>query len=117
MILLLIGKGIDFQLEPDYDHRYKRHATSLEDLQTPSLSLATKQNFLQANKINIFSNMIDRTLRNKIAHMDFTIDSGIFYYLDKKGKKVQPDVREKLQVLTEYHDALTRFFFSQENKQ
>jgi hypothetical protein len=116
VLLLLIGKGIDFHLEPDYDHRYARHATSLEDLQAPSLSLAIKQDFLEANDITLFSKMIDRPLRNKIAHLDYIIENDCFYYKDRKGKKTQVNFSEKIRILTEYYDALTTFFIAQECK-
>jgi hypothetical protein len=116
VLLLLIGKGIDFHLEPDYEHRYMRHAKSLEDLQAPSLSLAIKQDFLEANDITLFSKMIDRTLRNKIAHLDYTIEDDNFYYRDISGKRKQANFSEKIRVLTEYYDALTRFFLAQEGK-
>lgn len=116
VLLLLIGKGVDFHLEPDYEHRYTRHAKTLEDLQAPYLSLAVKQDFLEANRINLFSNMINRTLRNKIAHMDFTIENDCFYYKNRKGKKEKVDFSEKLRLLDEYYDALIRFFSVQESK-
>jgi hypothetical protein len=116
VLLLLIGKGIDFHLEADYDHRYTRHAKSLEDLQAPNLSLSIKQDFLEANGITLFSRMIDRNLRNKIAHMDFTIKNDCFYYKNREGKKKKANFSEKIGLLTEYYDALSRFFFIQESK-
>jgi hypothetical protein len=116
VLLLLIGKGVDFHLEPDYDHRYTRHAKSLEDLQTLSLSLSIKQDFLKANHITLFTKMIDRNLRNKIAHMDYRMENNCFYCKNKDGKWQKVDLSEKIQLLTEYYDALERFFFSQECK-
>lgn len=116
VLLLLIGKGIDFHLEPDYEHRYTRHAKTLEDLQAPYLSLAIKQDFLAANGITFFSKMIDRNLRNKIAHMDYTIENDCFYFKNREGKKVKVNFSDKIRILTEYYDALVMFFSIQESK-
>jgi len=102
VLLLLIGKGTDFHLEPDYNHRYTRHAKTLEDLQAPYLSLAIKQDFLEANDITLFSKMIDRNLRNKIAHVDYTIENNCFYCKNREGKKAKVDLSEKIHVLAEY---------------
>jgi hypothetical protein len=115
VLLLLIGKGVDFHLEPDFDHRYTRHAKSLEDLQSLSLSLSIKLDFLKANQVTLFSKWIDRNLRNKIAHLDYIIENDCFY-IKKEGKKTKVDFREKLQLFAEYHNGLTSFFQKQESR-
>jgi hypothetical protein len=109
VLLLLIGKGFDFHLEPDFNHRYTRHAKSLEDLQGPSLPLATKIDFLEANGVPFFSKWIDRQLRNKIAHLDYTIENDCFY-VNKEGKKKRVSLFDKLQTFNEYYNAVTSFF-------
>jgi hypothetical protein len=115
VLLLLIGKEVDIHLEPDIQHRYTRHAKCLEDLQTPSLSLANKQDFLATNDITLFSKMIDRHLRNSIAHSTYTIENNQFYYRSGSKKK-QANLSDKLHILTEYYDAIKKFFNEQEKK-
>lgn len=116
LILLLIAGGQDLHLEPDYEHRYTRHVTSLEDLDSPALSLSIKLDFLEVNGVPFLSKWIDRPLRNKIAHLDFEIDdNGGFFIFEEKGRK-KVDLQRKLQTLTEYHNAFTRFFLEQVTK-
>lgn len=112
ILLLLIGKGVDLHLEPDYDHRYTRHAKCLEDLQMPSLSLANKLEFLRANNVSFFSKWIDRNLRNKIAHLDFEIVNQRFI-MDPNGRKTQVNLQNKIQIFTEYYNEVVDFFNQQ----
>jgi hypothetical protein len=87
-ILMLTAKGIDLHIEPDYEHRYTRHVTSLADLDSPSLTLNVKLDFLKMNGLSFFEKCIDRTLRNDIAHANFEIDeNGKFFQFTKKGKR------------------------------
>ncbi len=95
-ILLLTAKGIDLHLEPDYEHRYTRHVASLEDLDSPSLTLNVKLDFLKVNGLSFFDKCIDRNLRNAIAHANFKIDdNGKFFQLTKRGKK-EVDMLEEI---------------------
>lgn len=105
-ILLLIGGGSDLHLEPDYAHRYVRHATSLEDLESPSLSLSVKLDFLQCNGLTFFSKWIDRKLRNKIAHLDFEIDEKGNFQIGKK----RVDLTQKLKTFVQYLGAVQLVF-------
>ena len=114
VLLLLIGKGIDFHLEPDFNHRYTRHATSLEDIQAPSISLAAKLDFLEANNLTFFNKWINRNLRNKIAHLDYTIKNDSFYLNKGKGPKI--NLQKELQIFNEYYNAVDSFFMHQKNK-
>lgn len=102
VVMLLIAKGVDLHLEPDDDHRYTRHVTSPEDLDSPSLTLAMKLDFLKMNGLPFFEKCIDRTLRNRIAHADFEIDAdGKFFQLTEKGKK-EVDVNQKFICFSDY---------------
>lgn len=87
-LLLMVGPGKFLHLEPDFKHRFVRHASSLSDLESPTISLSTKLDFLESNGIKFFSKWVNRKLRNKIAHCDFLVDDeGIFYILDPKRKR------------------------------
>lgn len=95
-ILLLIGKGYNLHMEPDYEHRFTRHAASLEDLESPTLPLSIKLDFLELHGLTFFSKWIDRVLRNKIAHLNFVIDeNGDFFMLSKKGRRKKVDLSKK----------------------
>jgi hypothetical protein len=108
MILLLTAKGIDLHLEPDYNHRYTRHVTSLEDLESPSLTLNVKLDFLKMNGLSFFEKCIDRSLRNDIAHANFKIDdNGKFFQLTKKGKR-EVDMLQKLLCFYNYRSSIEK---------
>lgn len=53
-ILLLIGSVIDFHLEPDTNHRYARHAKTLEDIESPFISMSIQLDFLNSNGMPFF---------------------------------------------------------------
>lgn len=89
-LLMLIGKGYDLHLEPDFDHRYTRHAKSLNDLESPSLTLHTKLDFLDSHGFPFFKRWIDRKLRNSIAHLNFEInDKGEFFSIRNENGKTR----------------------------
>lgn len=111
-LLLLIGGGVDFHLEPDYKHRYTRHATSLEELEAPFLSLSVKLDFLSINGLTFFSKWLDRNLRNKIAHLDYEInDKGDFCL---KGKRKPVDLQDKISTFKEYFFCVLKVFLEEE---
>lgn len=110
-LLLLVGKGQALHLEPDREHRYVRHATSLEDIESPTLSLSVKLDFLESNKLPFFRKWINTKLRNKIAHADFDIDDrGDFFLVDAKGHRKKVDVMQEMKSFTEYHNAVAVAF-------
>jgi hypothetical protein len=90
-VLLLVAKGVDFHLEPDYEHRYTRHARSLEEIESPGLPLS-KLDFLKLNGLTFFSKWIDRDLRNCIAHLDFEIDDNVDLIVLRKAKRRRIDL-------------------------
>jgi len=53
-ILLSVGNEHTLHLMPDYEHKFIRHATSLKDIESPTLSLASKLDFLKSCKMPIF---------------------------------------------------------------
>jgi len=112
-ILLLTTKGIDLHIEPDYEHRYTRHVASLEDLDSPSLTLYVKLDFLKMNGLSFFEKCISRSLRNDIAHANFKIDdNGKFFQLTKKGKR-EVDLFQRFLCFTHYRDAISKILCEQ----
>jgi len=110
-LLLMVGKGDFLHLNPDYKHRYVRHAKSLKDIESPTLTLSTKLDFLKANGINFFDKWINRRLRNKIAHGDFFIDEGgKFFIIDSKGEKKEIDLDEIRNQFIDYHEVVPIVF-------
>jgi hypothetical protein len=113
-ILLLSAEGFHFHVEPDREHIFIRHAMSLEDLESPSISLGAKLNFLESCGITFFSKWIDKTLRNKIAHLDFEIEgNGDFVTTTSKEnvvKKVKIDLLKKLNSFVNYNTAVSDVF-------
>lgn len=92
-IMLLVSKGYSLHLEPDYDHRYTRHVRSLDDIESPTLPLSVKLDFLHSNGLTFYSKWINRPLRNAIAHLNFDIDdSGNFFILKKGRSKKKVDL-------------------------
>ena len=85
-ILLLIGCGHAFHLDPDDDHRYTRHAKTLDDIELPSVPLGTKLGFLDDNGFTFFKKWIDRNLRNQIAHLEYEIDKNGDFLLKNTQK-------------------------------
>jgi hypothetical protein len=112
IIVMLSAKGQPLHIEPDDRYRFIRHATSVEDLESPSVNLAMKLGFLKKCGLSCFDKYVDRELRNRIAHMDFEIDDkgNFFTYLKKNGevRKKQVDIRQKLDRLTLFNSAVMR---------
>lgn len=116
IILLLVARGQDLHLEPDRNHWYTRHVTSLEDLESPALSLSTKLDFLEMNGLRFFSKWVGRKLRNKIAHLNFQIDDdGKFFLLTRKGRK-EVDLFKKILLFQEYLVAVFSLIQEQTSK-
>jgi len=112
VILLLIGSGHTFHLEPDINHRYIRHAKSLEDIESPVISLASKLDFLAEHGLSFFSKWIDRQLRNRIAHLDFDIDEkGDFFIIKNKKKKI--NLLKKIKEFEMYSKLLDNIFYEE----
>lgn len=72
IVLLLIANGYDFHVERL--HKFPRivHAEGFDDL--AHATLRAKLDFLERNGMKRTASLIDRQLRNDIAHLDFEID-------------------------------------------
>jgi hypothetical protein len=106
LIILLSAKGHFFHIEPDNESFFIRHAVSIEDLETPSVTLGKKLNFLKKNKLNCLAKNIKHRLRDKIAHVDFEIDeNGDFFKYTKKGKK-PVDIKSEWFKLSDFTTAI-----------
>jgi hypothetical protein len=112
MIVMLSTKGQLLHIEPDDRYRFVRHATSIEDLDSPSVNLAMKLGFLEACELSCFEKYVDRPLRNKIAHMDFeTDDKGKFFVYEKKNGEIRKkpvDIQQKLSILNCFNSTVMR---------
>ena len=110
LIIMLATKGQPFHIEPDDRYRFIRHATSVEDLESPSVSLAMKLGFLDKCGLSCFKKYVDRDLRNRIAHVNFEIDDkGSFVTYEKKNgeiRKKQVDLQQKLDRLIFFNSAV-----------
>jgi hypothetical protein len=115
-ILLLTAKGVDLHVEPDHKHGFTRHVASPEDLDSPSLTLYVKLDFLKMNRLPFFDKFIDRKLRNDIAHANFCIDdSGKFFQLTKKGRR-EVDIVQKMLSFHYYRTAIDNILAEQMRK-
>lgn len=112
IIVMLSAKGDPLHIEPDDRYRFIRHVSSVEDLESPSVSLATKLGYLSKSQIDCFEKYVDRKLRNQIAHMDFEIDdTGCFFVHEKRNGEIrnQPvDISKKLERLNLFNHITMR---------
>lgn len=106
LIMLLSVKGKVFHIEPDDKHYFIRHATSIEDLQSPSVTLGMKLNFLKRNDLGCVKKYVDNTLRNNIAHMNFKIDEEGNFLKNEYGKEKQVDIWDKLIKLIQFNSTV-----------
>jgi len=83
LVMLLVSNGIDFHIECKYGTPKIMHATSIKQLEKERVSLGTKLNFLRENNIKTIPSIIDNTLRNRIAHLDFRIKENHVFIKDK----------------------------------
>ena len=112
-ILLLIGCGYAFHLEPYETHRYIRHAKTLEDIESPSVTLSIKLDFLYNNGFTFFKKWIKRNLRNKIAHLDFEIDKKGFILFKEhinQKKMTKINLGEELNTFLCYFTCVSEIF-------
>lgn len=73
LVLMLVATGHDFHVERIHKEPRIVHATSFDDLK--NATLASKLAFLRRNGLTECAKLIDRKLRNDIAHLSFEIDS------------------------------------------
>ncbi len=75
--------------------RSPKHVTKIKELE--DISLADKLDFLNREEVGIFSGFINKKTRNKIAHLDFTIDEDgkITTKGNSQQKQIDIDARMK----------------------
>lgn len=118
ILLLLAADGHQIHLQPDSKHWYVRHATNLKDLESPTLSLGTRIDFLDSHGCEFFSKWIKTDLRNKIAHSDFYIDNDGNFFIVKEQKdgtetKVPFDISKEFSRFRMYGMAFITLFSEQ----
>lgn len=74
LVLLLIADGQHFHVERSYGLPRIIHAKNFSDISPPSSTLADKLCFLDSNGLRTASLLIDRNLRNDIAHLNFDVN-------------------------------------------
>ena len=74
LILLLIASGRTLHIEREHGTPRVIHASTLDHLQSTGVTLATKLKFLEENGLSAIARLIDRDLRNDIAHLNFEIE-------------------------------------------
>jgi len=91
VLLLLIGYGHEVYTRG----RHAKHVTSFKEL--TEIDLAFKLDFLKDNRINIAQKIVNRRLRNNIAHLKFRIlENG--------------DIRARNNRMIHIDDAISRFW-------
>lgn len=75
LVWLLVANGCDFHVQRIYKVPSIVHAATFKDLEEPNISLGVKLAFLERHGLKKTSKFIDRSLRNDIAHLDFSIDN------------------------------------------
>jgi len=85
ILLLLISLDHDFYLS-----YHRRYAKELEDLDSPPL--AEKLHFLNKHNLQVFSKNMNKFLRNKIAHMEFDIESDGRISIDNQKYDIEREI-------------------------
>lgn len=83
LLMLLVATGIDFHIECRHKTPRIKHAVHIRELEDELIPLGTRLNFLRENGLRVFASVVDNDLRNKIAHMDFTIRNNDVYVEDR----------------------------------
>ena len=87
LVLLVIFSGKDFHVERHRKIPRIIHAETLSDLRGSEVSLSSKLSFLKRYGIKHSLKMIDRNLRNNIAHLDFEITKDGAVHAPNNSKK------------------------------
>jgi len=94
-LLLLVANGHDFHVEREHEAPRIVHATSLSDLENSSLGVKIK--FLERCNLKKSTKLIDKDLRNSIAHLNFKInDDGTLSARSREKKKKNIDIYQKI---------------------
>ncbi len=93
IMLLLITCGSDFHIEQHHHIPRIIHAETIEDLQSTSIGLSSKVEFLKNNGLTRTSKLVNTDLRNKIAHLNLSENE-----IDENGvisKNFQINIKQK----------------------
>jgi len=96
IVMILIANGRDFHIERLHTTPRIKHATSIEDLEKERVALTTKLNFLRDNGIEELPSIIDSTLRNDIAHLNFNVKEDGIYIRGRPAQDVLSGSLDKL---------------------
>lgn len=94
LVLLLVANGYEFHVEQEHKVPRIIHANTLKDLR--NASLGAKISFLKRCKLNESAKLVDRKLRNSIAHLTFEIDDKGVTKIPKDGKMTEININNKI---------------------
>lgn len=108
-ILLLVANDYDFHVEREHETPRIIHAKTLSDL--GNVSLGAKINFLERCNLKNTAKLIDKDLRNSVAHLKFKInDNGTVSARSKKRNKKQINIHEKIEFFYQKYFAVHDIF-------
>lgn len=102
LVLLAVANGFEFHVERVHDLPRIVHATTFEDID--QVPLAAKVAFLERSGLKHSSKLINRLLRNDIAHLNFDIDQKGSVSTRNCGNV---DVNEKIGIFNRYFMMIT----------
>lgn len=108
IIIHLIANGHDFHIECRYRTPRIKHVVYLKELEEERVPLATKLNFIEDCGITIFRSIINTTLRNDIAHMNFEIKENIVYIKGKPAINMINSSLSKMVTTLDAHESLLK---------
>lgn len=106
--LHLIANGHDFHIECTYRTPRIKHVVHLKELEEERVPLSTKLNFIEDCGITIFRSIINTTLRNDIAHMNFQIKENTVYIKGKPAIGIINSSLSKMLTALDAHDSLMK---------
>ena len=97
LIMLLVRIGIDFHIKGNVI----RHVYSFDELQESYVSLQMKLDFLKKYEIKTYPKIINKELRNEIAHFKFEVKNDRIIIRDKEVWEVIFPELLKIKVINE----------------
>jgi len=105
-IVILLVNDYCFHIESMIGVPRIRHAISIEDFAEEQVSLGTRLAFLRQNKLDFLAKMIDKKLRNCVAHLDFKIEEDGRIYWKKRNRYAELDIDQKI---AEFRETIASF--------
>jgi hypothetical protein len=93
LVMLVIASGEDFHIESRHKTPTIRHVKKIQELERQLIPLSTKISFLLMNNVRFIKRVVDTSLRNRIAHLNFKIDHDVIYIKHKPAKGKVKEVR------------------------